>query len=109
MTRVIQIGKVEETRLWLALSDSSDDDAKAIASNVALLCQEAAERMKAMHGYAPQYTLHDDRHLLRVTELMACVLGPDLDQLNTVELALLILSAFSMTKGWCHWKQRLLL
>ena len=90
MTRVIQINKVEEARLWRALSGSSDDDAMVLASNVALLCQEAADRMKAMQGYAPQYTLHDDRHLLRVTELMACVLGSDLDQLNTVELALLI-------------------
>lgn len=99
MTRVIQISKVEETRLWRALSDSSDGDAKAIAPNVVLLCEEAADRMKAMYIYAPQYTLHDDRHLLRVTELMACVLGSELKRLNTVELALLVLSAFFHDQG----------
>lgn len=99
MTRVIHLNRVEETRLWRTLSESSDSDAKAMASNVASLCQEASDRMKAMYGYAPQYTLHDDRHLLRVTELMACVLGSELDQLNIVELALLVLSAFFHDQG----------
>ncbi|MDY0175902.1 MAG: ATP-binding protein [Lentisphaeria bacterium] len=99
MTQIIQIGKVEETRLWRALSESSDADANAIAHNVVSLCQEATDRMKAMYAYAPQYTLHDDRHLLRVTELMAYVLGSELEKLNTVELALLILSAFFHDQG----------
>lgn len=99
MTRAIPLSKVEETKLWRALSDHSDANAKAMATNVVSLCEEAADRMKAMYGYAPQYTLHDDRHLLRVTELMALVLGSELDQLNIVELALLILSAFFHDQG----------
>ena len=99
MSRIIQIDKVEETSLWRALSESSDANANAIAQNIVSLCQEATDRMKAMPAYAPQYTLHDDRHLLRVTELMAYVLGSDLNQLNTVEMALLILSAFFHDQG----------
>jgi hypothetical protein len=35
-----------------------------------------------MPTYAPQYTLHDEVHLLNVTELMAKVLGDILEQLN---------------------------
>lgn len=97
MTQVIQIHNVEDTTLWRTLSDNPDG--KTIANNIAELCQEASDRMKIMYSYAPQYTLHDDRHLLRVTELMACVLGSDIDHLNAVELALLILSAFFHDQG----------
>lgn len=99
MTRVIQISKVEEAKLWRVLSERSDADTMALLSNIPSLCQEATDRMKAMYAYAPQYTLHDDRHLLRVTELMAYVLGPELDKLNTVELILLVLSAFFHDQG----------
>lgn len=56
-----------------------------------------------MRGFAsthPQYTLHDEVHLLRVTELMARVLGSDgLAMLNPVEIALLILAAHFHDQG----------
>ncbi len=55
--------------------------------------------MKAMSAYAPQFTLHDDRHLLRTTELMALVLGPGVAQLNALELALSLLAAFFHDQG----------
>lgn len=51
--------------------------------------------MKGMSVFHPQFTLHDDTHLLRVTELMAKLLPKQvLDEvLNPVEIALLILAA----------------
>jgi hypothetical protein len=55
--------------------------------------------MKAMAGYAPQYTLHDERHLLRTTELMSLLLGDEAKKLNEIELGLLILSAFFHDQG----------
>lgn len=42
----------------------------SLAPNVATLCTEAIDRIKAMYTYTPQYTLHDDQHFLRTTELM---------------------------------------
>jgi len=99
MTRIVQVTKVEETRLWRILSERDGKDAHHLSANVSSLCDEAIDRMKAMYAYAPQYTLHDDRHLLRTTELMALVLCSEVEHLNVIELALLILSAFFHDQG----------
>jgi hypothetical protein len=48
----------------------------------------------AMPTTSPQYTLHDESHFLRVVEIMAMVLGETVDQLNSIELCLLILTAY---------------
>jgi hypothetical protein len=99
MTRVVQVTRVQETRLWKILSEQGGEDARLLSANVLSLCDEAIDRMKAMSAYARQYTLHDDRHLLRTTELMGILLGSRVAQLNVVELALLILSAFFHDQG----------
>ncbi|MGO9586109.1 MAG: HD domain-containing protein [Limisphaerales bacterium] len=51
--------------------------------------------MKLMPALHPEFTLHDDTHLLRVTELMARVMPERVleEILNPVEIALLILAA----------------
>jgi hypothetical protein len=99
MTRIIQVTKVQETSLWKALSEKEGEDALSLSANVLSLCDEAIDRMKAMYAYAPQYTLHDDRHMLRTTELMGLVLGSEVEQLNVIELTLLILAAFFHDQG----------
>lgn len=99
MTRVVQVTKVQETLLWKNLSKRDGEDACYLSANVVSLCDEATDRMKALPVYAPQYTLHDDRHSLRTTELMGLVLGSGVAQLNVIELALLILSAFFHDQG----------
>jgi hypothetical protein len=99
MTRISKITNVRETSLWLALSAQRSEDAQVLAPNVASLCVEASDRMKAMYAYAPQYTLHDDQHLLRTTELMGLILGDQVARLNAIELSLLILSAFFHDQG----------
>lgn len=57
--------------------------------------------MKSFPSLHPQYTLHDDTHLLRVTELMGRLLPDDVlnGVLNPVEIALLILSAYLHDQG----------
>src|SRR5436305_3337342 len=55
--------------------------------------------MKAVPVFHPQFTLHDATHLLRVTELMAKILGATLETLNAVEIALLILAAHFHDQG----------
>lgn len=99
MTRIFQVTRVEDTRLYTILTKKTASQDQALVSNIPNICQEAADRMKAMYVYAPQYTLHDDLHMLRTTELMAEVLGSEVDQLNVIELALLILSAFFHDQG----------
>jgi hypothetical protein len=99
MSRVIIAARLEETVLWQQLKRRDDVHAQTLAANLVPVCEAASDRMKAMSAYAPQYTLHDDRHLLRTTEIMALVLGGSLTELNTVELALLILGAFFHDQG----------
>ncbi|RII26102.1 MAG: hypothetical protein CXR30_17235 [Geobacter sp.] len=99
MTRVLNITKVQETHLWSLLAARENEESRVLSVNVITLCDEAVNRMKAMYAYAPQYTLHDDRHLLRTTELMGLVLGDVAKKLNDVELSLLILAAFFHDQG----------
>ena len=57
--------------------------------------------MKSFPSLHPEYTLHDDAHLLRVTQLMGNLI-PDTvlrTVLNPVEIALLILSAYFHDQG----------
>lgn len=99
MTRTICVAKVQDTVLWKELSNRNTEAGKHLAPNVLALCTEAADRMKAMAAYAPQYTLHDESHLLRTAELMGLLLGDEVRKLNEIELALLILSAFFHDQG----------
>src|SRR5829696_4288081 len=95
---------LEATRLWARLDSGfrgqEGKDAKKLAQHLLDLCQEARDRMKAFPSLHPQYTLHDEAHLLRVTELMVVVMPQEtLDLLNPVEIAMLILAAHFHDQG----------
>jgi len=98
-TKIVDIKRIEETVLWKKLESQNDTKAKPLIAQLTHLCEEASDRMKAMPTTSPQYTLHDESHFLRVTELMAMVLGESIDQLNSIELCLLILSAYYHDQG----------
>lgn len=98
-THINQLSSIKDTTLWKKLNDDSSDSAKQLAFNLIDICQEAANRIKLMPAYAAQYTLHDEVHLLNVTELMARVLGNTINELNFVEITLLILSAYYHDQG----------
>jgi hypothetical protein len=106
MPNVIGVTDIRETRLWKRLGDTfgekqTDELAKSLSYELIKLCEEAGNRMKAFPSLHPQYTLHDDTHLLRVTELMARVVPDDVINhvLNPIEVALLILSAYFHDQG----------
>ncbi len=99
MSNVIQIDKLQDTTLWKTLDGHSEELGKHLASSCIDVCAEASNHMKAMPTYAPEFTLHDERHLLRTTELMALVLGSQCAELNIAELTLLILAAFFHDHG----------
>ena len=101
---VLTIASIRDTALWRRLNDFSGSDAevaKFLASNLIVICEEAADRMRSFPSLHPQYTLHDEKHLLRVTELMARVVPQEVlsTVLNPIEIALLILSAYFHDQG----------
>ena len=49
--------------------------------NVLALCQHASDRARNIPSVHPQSTLQDEVHFVRVTELMAMLLGPTVDEL----------------------------
>jgi len=99
VARILKVSNIRETRLWNILKGRGTDESDTLSVNVSSMCDEAIDRMKAMYSYAPQYTLHDECHLLRTTELMGLVLGDVSQNLNNIELSLLILSAFFHDQG----------
>jgi hypothetical protein len=88
------------TLLWKRLnkpfaSERETEVAKYLVNGLPDVCRRASDRMKGMATFHPQFTLHDDVHLLRVTELMAKLIPKQVleEVLNPVEIALLILAA----------------
>lgn len=95
---------LEETILWKELCQRPGSAAKSFP-NIPALCGEAAARMKLMTTYAPQYTLHDETHLLRVVDLMGHILGDDVTRLTDIEITLLILAAYFHDQGMIPQKE----
>lgn len=99
MSPVINIESVKDTILYKTLEERNNPDTKAFVTNIITLCEEASDRAKLIPNFFSEYTLHDKTHFIRVTELMAYVLGPSLEKLNDLEIGLLILSAFFHDQG----------
>ena len=97
---------LEDTVLFKRLArpfatEASTKLSNAFAHNLPDICNLALTRMKLMPIFHPEYTLHDDSHLLRVVELMAYVIPKEVLEhvLNPVEIALLILAGFYHDTG----------
>lgn len=105
LSSVMDLKSVKDTTLWKRLkTDFADGEhaetAEVFAANLPGICQEASERMKAFPSLHPEYTSHDQTHLLRVTEIMARIMSDSvIATLNPVEIALLILSAHFHDQG----------
>ena len=92
---------LRDTTLWQRLANrfKTDHDnflATSLAQSLPDICRLAIERMQGISRIHPEFTLHDETHLLRVTELMSLLIPSNVlfDVLNPPEIALLILSAF---------------
>lgn len=92
---------LDQTRLLKRLKEPfAEQPTTDLANKFALvlpdICKIAANQMKLMPALHSEFTLHDETHLLRVTELMAKVMPEQVivNVLNPVEIALLILSAY---------------
>lgn len=105
MSHVIPLRGLKDTTLWKKLDTGFDKTAdeevsRFLASNLLVSCEEASDRMKSTISLHKQFTLHDETHLLRVTELMAKIVPErTLNGLNPIEISLLILAAFFHDQG----------
>jgi len=101
---VLILNSVEDTSLWKHLRNNFQEQDKAVAetlaNNLKGICKEASDRMKSFPSLHPEYTLHDEVHCLRVTELMYKVMPQSVIKLlNPIEITLLILSAHFHDQG----------
>lgn len=106
MANALGVETLRDTKLWKRLNDGWPEEpaasvAKFLAANLLPLTEEAANRMKSFPTLHSQYTLHDDTHLLRVSQLMGGIIPEEVlkSVLNPVEIALLILAAFFHDQG----------
>ncbi len=106
MGEVLELTSLRDCTLWKQLKDGFTETkhkvySDRLAENLVQICEEASERMKAFPSLHPQYTLHDQTHLLRVTELMAYIIPDEVLHavLNPIELAMLILAAHFHDQG----------
>ena len=101
MATALGVRTLQETKLWRRLEARITTDgelAKSLTANLPQICDEASNRAKRFAGLHTQYTLHDETHFLRVTQLMGYLI-PDAVVLNSLELALLILAAYFHDQG----------
>jgi hypothetical protein len=102
MSQVFGVNSLTHTRLFQQLKTKVDGDPTVAGLDGAVVaaCNSASTRIKQHPQYHAQFTLHDEEHLLRVTEIMALLI-PDstLEHLNPIEIALLILSAYWHDQG----------
>ena len=75
MSCVISLRDLKDTTLWKTLhaasNEKKDSDSEFLTTNLPKICEKASDRIQSMPSLHGQYTLHDETHLLRVTELMA--------------------------------------
>ena len=104
MSFTLPLNTLADTTLWEHLNTGYTDThqqklAAELATHTKSACENAVERIKHFPYFHPEFTLHDERHLVRVAELMALILGEDISSLNPIEIALLLLSAYYHDQG----------
>ena len=104
MSSALPLNTLADTTLWKHLNTGYTDThhqelAAELATPTKSACKNAVERIKPFLYFHPEFTLHDERHLVRVAELMALILGEDIKSLNPIEIALLLLSAYYHDQG----------
>ena len=96
---------LHETVLYQRLKELVDDtklpqreseNRRKALTLVDSISREAAGAMKIVPTLFPEYTLHDEKHLVRVTYLMGVILeeAESLEHLSYLELTILILAAY---------------
>lgn len=85
------MAELKDTLLWKSFYDNANDEQRYIVSS---FCQKAAQRLLLVRDSLPTYTLHNELHSLNVIIQVENLLGNRISELDTLEKALLILSAY---------------
>jgi hypothetical protein len=83
--------EVERLKLWEVLEKNGTDDHRVVVKKLA---DDASAILDHVIETFPTYTLHNSTHARNVAALMADLLGPRVEDLTSLEAAMLILSAF---------------
>ena len=104
-----------DERLWKILEEKAAQEdqelrterqiAPEYLSAVKTVCDYGVQRAKAIRDTFPLYTLHDEVHICNVLNLMAELLGDEIERLNRDEAAMLILSACCHDIGMSYSKE----
>ena len=104
-----------DERLWKILEEKAAQEDKELRterqiapeylSAVKTVCDYGVQRAKAIRDTFPLYTLHDEVHICNVLNLMAELLGDEIERLNRDEAAMLILSACCHDIGMSYSKE----
>ena len=88
-----------DERLWKILEEKAAQEDKELRterqiapeylSAVKTVCDYGVQRAKAIRDTFPLYTLHDEVHICNVLNLMAELLGDEIERLNRDEAAML--------------------
>lgn len=81
---------LEDTALWKTYVDRVSDDR---SSWVHKIYDDSTSYLKDVRRTFPNYTLHDETHVLNVLDAMAGILGDQISQLSESEAELLIMAA----------------
>ncbi|MDR1200335.1 MAG: ATP-binding protein [Tannerellaceae bacterium] len=82
---------VKNTILWKAFKEKANTEQVAVVSK---FVEKATNRLILVRDTFPTYTLHNDLHSINLLELMANLVKNDIENINGLELAIFILSAY---------------
>ncbi len=81
----------KQTKLWKEFESKADvDNVVEVESHI----KKAISKLKLVRDTFPAYTLHDEEHSLNVLKLMGELLGDSMQYVDSLELVMLILSAY---------------
>ena len=94
----------KDTKIWKKFIEKCKNEKEKI--EVEELCEQAIEMMKLARDTFPRYTLHDERHLFNVLNIMGQLLEGYEDNLTASECEMLILAAFYHDVGMCYTEEQ---
>lgn len=83
--------KLEETLLYKSFVSQATPEQITLVNTKS---KNAADRLMLVRDTFPTYTLHNEQHVINVIDLMGKILGNRIEDINSLELAILILSAY---------------
>lgn len=85
--------RLKESQLYIALSEKHDSD--KILPIVEKIVEFVSPLLQRIPEHMPEFTLHDPNHSVKIIEIISKITPKEvIDNLNSIELSLLILSAY---------------